>query len=57
MSIQFLGLVALERFVAAERYRQAHHEPSATAAGPSKRAGQASAPHVGGPPGTSGKPR
>lgn len=59
MSTQFLGIVALERFMAAERYVHAHHEPSTTPAGPSKRAGKAaaSAPNAGGAPGNSGKLR
>lgn len=51
MSTQSLGIVALERFMAAERYIYAHHEPSTTQAGPSKRAGQAatSGPNADGP--------
>ena len=59
MSTQFPGIVALERLVAAERYLQAHHEPSTTPAEPSKRAGQAaaSAANAGGLPGMSRKLR
>lgn len=59
MSTQFLGIVVLERFLAAERYLQSHHEPSSTSAGPSKGAGQAapSVRNAGGHPDTSGKLR
>ncbi len=46
MSTQSLGIVSLERFLAVERYRQTHQEPSthpsrtAQPSGPGSRAGR-----------------